>query len=124
MNNKDTLVSLLLTLNRFYFTNCFTISIVDFEQVNVIWVALTLIKLLKIYCKTVQANKVTFLLYYTTTGYTTYRFAFNIFCHLMLKCRSSRSQMFFKIGVFINFAIFTGKHPCWSLFLVKLQVFI
>ena len=30
--------------------------------------------------------------------------------------RSSRSQMLFKIGVVENFAIFTGKHPCWSLF--------
>ena len=37
--------------------------------------------------------------------------------------------MFFKIGVLKNFAIFTGKQPCWSLFLMKfikdtpLQVF-
>ena len=30
-------------------------------------------------------------------------------------------QMFFKIGVLKNFAIFTGKHPCWSLFLIKLK---
>ena len=29
--------------------------------------------------------------------------------------RSSRSQMFFKIGVLKNVAIFTGKHLCWSL---------
>ena len=29
--------------------------------------------------------------------------------------RSSRSQMFFKIVVFKNFAIFTEKHTCWSL---------
>ena len=36
--------------------------------------------------------------------------------------RSSRSQMLFKIGVLENFAIFTGKHPCWSLFKIKLQV--
>ena len=35
--------------------------------------------------------------------------------------RSSRSQMFFKISVLKNFAIFTGNHPCWSLFLIKLQ---
>ena len=38
------------------------------------------------------------------------------------KMRSSRSQKFFKIGVLKNFAIFTGKHLCWSLFLIKLQV--
>ena len=29
--------------------------------------------------------------------------------------RSSRSQMFFKIGVLKNFAIFTGKNLCWPL---------
>ena len=34
--------------------------------------------------------------------------------------RSSRSQMFLKIVVLENFAIFTGKHLCWSLFLIKL----
>ena len=35
--------------------------------------------------------------------------------------RTSVSQMFFKIGVLKNFAMFTGKHPCWSPFLIKLQ---
>ena len=30
---------------------------------------------------------------------------------------SSRSQIFFKTGVLKNFANFTGKHLCWSLFL-------
>ena len=29
--------------------------------------------------------------------------------------------MFFKVGVLENSAIFTGKHLCWSLFLIKLQ---
>ena len=33
--------------------------------------------------------------------------------------RSSHLQMFFKIGVFRYFAIFTRKHLCWSLFLIK-----
>ena len=37
------------------------------------------------------------------------------------RCRGSRSHMFFKIGVLKNFTIFTGKHLCWSLFLIKLQ---
>ena len=37
--------------------------------------------------------------------------------------RGSRSHMFFKIGVLINFAIFTGKHRRWTLFLIKLQFF-
>ena len=30
-------------------------------------------------------------------------------------------QMFFKIGALRNFAIFTGKYLCWSLFLIKFQ---
>ena len=36
--------------------------------------------------------------------------------------RSSRSQMFFKISVLKNCAIFLGKHLCWRLSLIKLQV--
>ena len=32
---------------------------------------------------------------------------------------SSRSHLFFKIGVLKNFANFTGEHLCWSLFLTK-----
>ena len=35
--------------------------------------------------------------------------------------RSSRSQMFLKICVLKNFAKFTGKRLCWSLFLMMLQ---
>ena len=30
---------------------------------------------------------------------------------------------FYKKAVLKNFAIFTGKHLCWILFLIKLQVF-
>ena len=37
--------------------------------------------------------------------------------------RSSRSQMFFKVGVHKNVANFTEKHLCWSLFVIKLQAF-
>ena len=36
--------------------------------------------------------------------------------HRCLQGRSSRSQMFFKIGFLKNFAKFTGKHLCQSLF--------
>ena len=36
--------------------------------------------------------------------------------------KSSHSQIFFRIGVLRNFAMFTGKHMCWSLILIKLQV--
>ena len=38
-----------------------------------------------------------------------------------VKYRSSRLQMFFKIAPLKDFAIFTGKHLCWSLFSIKLQ---
>ena len=37
--------------------------------------------------------------------------------------RSSSPQTFFKIDVLKNFTMFTGKHPCWSLFLIKLTKF-
>ena len=40
-----------------------------------------------------------------------------------LSFRNSHSQMFIKIDVLRNLAIFTGKHRYWSLFLIKLQVF-
>ena len=36
---------------------------------------------------------------------------------------SSRSQMFIKGGVLKSYAIFTGKHLCWSHFLIKFQLF-
>ena len=39
------------------------------------------------------------------------------------KDRSSRSQMFFNIGVLKYFANFTRKQLCWGLFLIKLQAF-
>ena len=37
------------------------------------------------------------------------------------ECRSSRSQIFLKIGVLKNYKNFTEKHLCWSLLLAKLQ---
>ena len=40
-----------------------------------------------------------------------------------IKFRSSRSQMSFKIEVFKNFAMFTGKHLYWSLFVIKLPAY-
>ena len=40
---------------------------------------------------------------------------------ISVKYKSSRSQMFFKTAVLRKFAIFTGKHLCWSLFLIKFQ---
>ena len=37
--------------------------------------------------------------------------------------KSSYRRCSVKKGVFKNFANFTGKHLCWSLFLITLQVF-
>ena len=41
----------------------------------------------------------------------------------MFQFRSSCLQLFFKIGYPKIFAIFTGKHLCWSLFLMKQPTF-
>ena len=41
-------------------------------------------------------------------------------CHyILLKDRSSRSQIFLKISVLTNFVNFTGKYLCWSFFLTS-----
>ena len=37
------------------------------------------------------------------------------------KNQNSRWQMYGKIGGLKNFANFTGKHLCWSLFSIQLQ---
>ena len=50
-----------------------------------------------------------------TNGSFSYETVMNIVKLRLSACRSSRSQMFFKIGVLKKFAIFTGKHLCWSL---------
>ena len=47
------------------------------------------------------------------------RWFFQIF--FIVICRSSCTQLFFKTGAIRNLAIFTGKHLCWSLFLIKLK---
>ena len=49
-------------------------------------------------------------------------FAFYKLCVSVIY-RSSRSQVFFKIGVLKNFTIFTEKHLCWSRLLIKLRAF-
>ena len=43
------------------------------------------------------------------------------FIQYITTIRSSRSQKFFKIGIFKNFALLIGKHLCWWLFWIKLQ---
>ena len=42
-------------------------------------------------------------------------------CAIPDKFRSSRLQMFFKIGVLKNFTNFTEKHLSWSSFLIKID---
>ena len=51
----------------------------------------------------------------------TFQQFFHKYWQKITKMRRSRSQMFFKIVVLKNFANFTGKHLCWSLFLIMLQ---
>ena len=43
-----------------------------------------------------------------------------IWWELYWKYKCSSSDMFHKIGIPKNFANFTGKHLCWSFFLIKL----
>ena len=50
---------------------------------------------------------------------TPYKFNFSQFHEHMF--RSSRTQMFFKIGALKSFANLKGKHLCCSLFLKNLQ---
>ena len=53
-----------------------------------------------------------------------YKFGFMrtyISCYIGSEDRSSRSQMFFKMGILENFANFTGKHLWQSFFLINLQ---
>ena len=37
--------------------------------------------------------------------------------------RSNRPEVFCEKGVLKSPAVFTGKHMCWSLFLIKLKAF-
>ena len=55
--------------------------------------------------------------------YEEFRWCKGISCFYQKQMQRQHSQMFFKIGVLKNFAIFTGKYLCWSLFLTKLQGF-
>ena len=45
------------------------------------------------------------------------------FCRTPANCRSSHRRYSMKKGVLKNFAIFTRRHLCKSLFLIKLQAF-
>ena len=66
--------------------------------------------------KLISQGKYTLVRCYPVTSVTTSWINF-------LLPRSSRSHMFFKIGVLKNFAIFKEKHLLWSLFLIKMQAF-
>ena len=51
--------------------------------------------------------------------------ALSIFEKLLFsKHESNRLQMYFKLGALKSFAIFTGKHLCWSLFLLRIVFFL
>ena len=57
---------------------------------------------------------------YQKWNFPTHFFFFFFTVTGLLSNRSSPSQMFFKIVVLKNFAIFTGKYLRWRLFLIKL----
>ena len=66
-------------------------------------------------------QKKLYTIYIKCWGYFYRHYYLNIFGWMCLQDRtlicliSSRLQMFFKTGFRKNFAIFTGKHICWSL---------
>ena len=75
----------------------------------------------------------TIISYYVISTYFAYEICSFIFKMLKtfaqsltgeIQYRSSRSQIFFKVGVLTNSVIFTGKHLGWNLFLTNLQAFI
>ena len=72
----------------------------------------------KIFC----ARKGYYLFQNGAPYYTTHPKAYEMDCKIY-KTRSSRSQMFFKIGFPKKFAFFVEKRLCSSLFLIKLQAF-
>ena len=57
-------------------------------------------------------------IHYVSKYYKGFTNAFTRFFNALQRDRSSLLQMFFKIRVLKHFAILTGKHLCWSLFLI------
>ena len=64
-----------------------------------------LVQSLKMHMKYVLYNKFRMIIFYDQEALT-------------LNFKSSRLQMFFKIDVLKNLAMFTGKHLYWSYFLI------
>ena len=62
----------------------------------------------------IQLSLKTFCYFVFSKKYSLHMFLM-LFIHVE-KRLNMRSQMFFTTGVLKNFAIFTGKHLCWSLF--------
>ena len=48
-------------------------------------------------------------------------FEIHLFKYFFLHIQKHSSKVFYKKAVIKNFAILTGKHLCWSLFLIKLE---
>ena len=70
-------------------------------------------KLAQACCITKPLTKFRILKYFKTIIKSGDTFPFGKFAAEVLIFRSSRSQMFFKIGVLKNFSTLTGKHLCW-----------
>ena len=58
---------------------------------------------------------------WSLTGFWIQTISQSFFQAVLKQGRSNCSQLFLKIGVLKNFAIFTGKHLCSSLILINLQ---
>ena len=77
-----------------------------------------------IYCsQKIWSNYVTFHNSFDVTQTNYYSNTITYYFKLKITpiCRSSCLRMFFKIGVLKNFANFSLKYLCWSLFLIKLK---
>ena len=58
--------------------------------------------------------------YYRNINIASFCFVKIYVVNIRFELRSSHPEVFYKKAVFRNFAIFTGKHLCWSLFFKKL----
>ena len=98
-------VKLAAILKKNFFYEIFSRKFLRSHSFEVLWVAS---------CKRLY-NKVTLL----TKNLITFTDTNRIFA--LKKFRNSSSQMFYKIGLLKDFKKFSGKHLCWSHFLIQFQ---
>ena len=79
------------------------------------------------YVDLIDVNEFSLSVYLTMFDHISIMIPHSFFCssvqvNFFLQYRSSYRRCSIKKAVLKNFAIFTGKHLCWGLFLIKLQV--